>query len=164
MGLKRNKRYAVHIGYSTFSRKEGDLLETSPTIDKSHRTLLEISNPTSKLFIIKGKGIDFGDLNLKEYQWEIRNAPTPQQKRFLESTSGYLDHKETIFYTGPQGNAILHVNKKKHIHKLKINIYNYGDENPNTMKMVKSMFEREWECELGDKEESSDLVEKIREN
>jgi hypothetical protein len=121
---------------------------------------------TFRLFIIKGKPY-FGDSNLREYGWKIAHALTPQQKKLFEGTPGYLDYKETILYKGPQGNAVLHANYKKDKHKLKINLNSYQDTTPNTMEIVKSMFEREWECKLEDpldKDETSNLVKKLKSN
>lgn len=119
---------------------------------------------TSELFIIKGKP-DFSDTNLREYGWKVANALSPKDKKNLENTPGYKDYKETILYRGPQGNAVLHANYRKNRHKLGINLNKYQNGNPEMMELVKSMFEREWECKLEEgKHNISKLEKEVRPN
>jgi hypothetical protein len=143
-----NKGYNIHRGIDR--SKDSDKALEEDSLEKK-------TYVTHKLFVIKGKP-DFGDTNLREYGWKIPNPLTAQQRKFLESTPGYLDYKETIFYSGPQGNAVLHTNYKKDSHKLKINLNSYQDENSDTMEIVKSMFEREWVCILDDPENKDKMV------
>jgi hypothetical protein len=143
-----NNKYNVHTG---IDRSKDSEICVENALEKK-------SDTSHKFFKIKGKP-DFGDLNLREYGWKIRNPITVEQKKFLEGTPGYLNYKETIFYNGPQGNAILHANYKKDSHKLKINLNSYQDENSDTMEIVKSMFEREWGCKLDDPENEDDKLE-----
>jgi hypothetical protein len=108
--------------------------EYSPDQEAAHKT-----------FVIYGK-LDFPSLDLKECNWERRGAMTPPQKMFLETTPGYKTYKENMFFKGPQGHAIMHINYRTDIHKLKINLNTYGKDTPETMKIIKSMFEMGLGC------------------
>ena len=135
-----NEKYNVHTG---IDRSKDSEICVENALEKK-------SDTSHKFFKIEGK--PYFSADLREYGWKIRNPITAEQKKFLESTPGYLNYKETIVYNGPQGNAILHVNYKKDSHKLKINLNSYQDESSDTMKIVSSMFEREWGCKLDDPE------------
>jgi hypothetical protein len=146
--IKENERYKKHEIYNNRN--------ITPPVE---RNLPRSNQVDHKLFIIHGK-YDFDGLDLSDCGWEGVNLINPKQKKFLETTSGYKDYKEDIIYKGPQGNAIMHLNKKTDIHKLKINLNIPSDD---TMNMLKSMFELGLGCICYDEENLPEgLIKKIQ--
>ncbi|HPJ86922.1 MAG TPA: hypothetical protein PLU55_02305 [Candidatus Pacearchaeota archaeon] len=147
MTLEENPRYKKYCVYSNMKSEI-----TGMDLPKS-------DEPDHKIFIINGK-YDFNGLDLSSYNWKKSNTITPQQKKFLETTTGYKDYKENVFYQGPQGNVMMHLNYKTDIHKLKVNL---NKASRDTMKAVKSMFELELGCICYEEDNLPEgLLEKIR--
>ncbi len=147
MTLKENLRYKRHHIYSNM---KSEIIE---------RDLLKSDESDHKTFIINGK-YDFDGLDLSLSNWKRSNPITHQQKKFLETTPGYKDYKENVFYKGPQGNAIMHLNYKTDIHKLKVNLNMASND---TMHAVKSMFELGLGCVCYDEDNLPEgLVRKIK--
>lgn len=122
----------------------------------------EINCKSDPIELIQKDKPDFSDLNLRKDGWKRVNKYTPEQKKFLENTSGYKEYKETILYKGPQGHAVLHANYRKDRHRLGIHLNYYEDKKPNTMEIVQSIFERGWGYKLEPPKES-DLIGKSKE-
>jgi hypothetical protein len=95
-----------------------------------------------KLFVVRGKP-DF-TVDLSEYNWKRINTPTPEQKKFFESTPGYKEHKELIIYGGSQGIAVVQANYKKDKHKVDIYLNDCTGGDTLQMQVIKNMFEMEW--------------------
>lgn len=150
MVLRENPRYKIHKIYSNRNGSES----VEKKIQNTHESELE-----HKAFVINGI-YDFDGLDLSDSNWTKLNQISLNQKKFLETTPGYESYKEDIIYKGPQGNAIMHLNYKTNIHKLKINLNMHSNE---IMNNVKNMFESGLGCTCYDEDNLPEgLIAKIR--
>lgn len=139
---------------------------------------LKLKCPDPGIFRFYGKP-DFDNFDmfvLKEHNWKVAHALTHKEKEFLKTHPGYLNHKETVNYEGPQGHAIMHRNKETDIHKLVIHPSKLEDYEDN-IKVIRNMFELGLGCvcynennlpeELAQrikKAKESKLIKKIKSN
>jgi len=121
------------------------ILDNKYKIYTGLETKVDSSKKTSgiyKSFIINGKPY-FEVLKLKEYNWmNTHGLTSKERKEIILNDPDYARAEETRSYRGPQGIAVAYLNHKTSIHKMDIHIQNQED-NEDSMKAVKSMFELE---------------------